>query len=159
MLCPGPSASPSFGTPKWALLVPVVILGGIYSGVFTPTEAAAIAVIYGLVVGMFVYKDLHWKDIPSIFSRSALTTATILIIIGTATAFGRILTINRVPDLLGSKHRPLLQHAFGGHAAHHAAAALCGMHHGNSGGHHYSGPHSADPSYWVSTSTPSISVS
>ncbi len=85
---------------KWALLVPVVILGGIYSGVFTPTEAAAIAVIYGLVVGMFVYKDLHWKDIPSIFSRSALTTATILIIIGTATAFGRILTINRVPDLL-----------------------------------------------------------
>ncbi len=85
---------------KWALLVPVVILGGIYSGVFTPTEAAAIAVIYGLVVGMFIYKDLHWKDIPKIFSRSALTTATILIIIGTATAFGRILTINRVPDTL-----------------------------------------------------------
>ncbi|QJT10296.1 TRAP transporter large permease [Oceanidesulfovibrio marinus] len=91
-----------FWEAKWALLVPVVILGGIYSGVFTPTEAAAIAVIYGLVVGLFVYRDLKLKDIPQILSRSALTTATILIIIGTATAFGRILTINRVPDTLAN---------------------------------------------------------
>lgn len=89
-----------FWEAKWALLVPVVILGGIYSGVFTPTEAAAVAVIYGLVVGMFVYRDLSFKDVPRIFANSALTTATILIIIGTATAFGRILTLNRVPDML-----------------------------------------------------------
>jgi C4-dicarboxylate transporter DctM subunit len=85
---------------KWALLVPVVILGGIYSGVFTPTEAAAVAVIYGFIVGLFVYRDLKWNDLPRILANSALTTATILIIIGTATTFGRILTLNRVPDML-----------------------------------------------------------
>ncbi|TVM24236.1 TRAP transporter large permease subunit, partial [Oceanidesulfovibrio marinus] len=83
---------------KWALLVPVVILGGIYSGLFTPPEAASIAGIYGLVVGLFVYRDLKLKDIPEIFSRSALPTATIMIIIGPSTAFGRLLTITRVPD-------------------------------------------------------------
>ncbi|GAB7079421.1 TRAP transporter large permease [Megalodesulfovibrio paquesii] len=98
---------------KWALLVPVVILGGIYSGVFTPTEAAAVAVIYGFVVGMFVYKDLHWKTLPKIFADSALTTSTVLVIIGTATVFGRILTLNRVPDLLAQSiasfsHVPLV---------------------------------------------------
>lgn len=85
---------------KWALLVPVVILGGIYSGVFTPTEAAAVAVIYGFIVGLFVYRDLKWRALPHILANSALTTATILIIIGTATTFGRILTLNRVPDML-----------------------------------------------------------
>jgi C4-dicarboxylate transporter DctM subunit len=78
----------------------VVILGGIYSGVFTPTEAAAVAVIYGFIVGLFVYRDLKWNDLPRILANSALTTATILIIIGTATTFGRILTLNRVPDML-----------------------------------------------------------
>lgn len=87
---------------KWALLVPIIILGGIYSGVFTPTEAAAIAVIYGMIVGLFVYKDLKFKDIPQVVANSALTTATVLIIIGTATAFGRILTLNRVPDMLAT---------------------------------------------------------
>lgn len=98
---------------KWALLVPVVILGGIYSGVFTPTEAAAVAVIYGFVIGMFVYRDLEWAALPRIFANSALTSATILIIIGTATTFGRILTLNRVPDMLATSianfsHVPLI---------------------------------------------------
>lgn len=87
---------------KWALLVPIIILGGIYSGIFTPTEAAAVAVIYGMIVGVFVYKDLKIKDVPQVVANSALTTATVLIIIGTATAFGRILTLNRVPDALAT---------------------------------------------------------
>jgi C4-dicarboxylate transporter DctM subunit len=59
-----------------------------------------VAVIYGFIVGLFVYRDLKWSDLPRILANSALTTATILIIIGTATTFGRILTLNRVPDML-----------------------------------------------------------
>lgn len=82
---------------KWALLVPVVILGGIYGGVFTPTEAAGVSVIYGFVVGMFVYKDLHWADLFNVIKDSALTTATVMIIIGTSTAFGRVLTLEGIP--------------------------------------------------------------
>ena len=87
---------------KWALLVPVVILGGIYAGIFTPTEAAAVAVLYGFVVSMFVYKELTIKDLGGVFSRSALTTATVLIVIGTATAFGRIMTLEKIPLMLTS---------------------------------------------------------
>lgn len=85
---------------KWALLVPVVILGGIYGGIFTPTEAAAIAVVYGFIVGKFVYGDLGWKDVMPILAKSGMLTATIMIILGTATTFGRILTLERVPDQL-----------------------------------------------------------
>ncbi len=83
---------------KWALLIPVIILGGIYGGIFTPTEAAVIAVVYGLIAGLLLYRELKIKDLPSVFANSALTTATILIIVGTATAFGRFLTIERIPD-------------------------------------------------------------
>lgn len=87
---------------KWALFVPVIILGGIYGGVFTPTEAAAIAVIYGFVVGTFVYKDLTLKDIPDVVISAALMTSTVLIIVGTATTFGRILTIEQIPTSLAN---------------------------------------------------------
>jgi C4-dicarboxylate transporter DctM subunit len=85
---------------KWALFVPVIILGGIYGGIFTPTEAAAVAVIYGFIVGVFVYKDLRLKEVPGVIIQSGLITATVLIIIGTATTFGRILTLERVPQIL-----------------------------------------------------------
>ncbi len=83
---------------KWALAVPVIILGGIYGGFFTPTEAAAIAVVVGLIAGLFIYKELKWKDLPQTFIDSALTTATVLIIVGTATAFGRLLTVEQIPN-------------------------------------------------------------
>lgn len=82
---------------KWALLIPVIILGGIYGGIFTPTEAAAVAVIYGFVIGVFVYKDLKLIDVFEILKKSALTTATVLIILGTANTFGRILTLEQIP--------------------------------------------------------------
>ena len=82
---------------KWALLIPVIILGGIYGGIFTPTEAAAVAVIYGFIVGVFVYKDLSINDVFDILRKSALTTATVLIILGTANTFGRILTLEQIP--------------------------------------------------------------
>ncbi|MFC0471130.1 TRAP transporter large permease [Halalkalibacter kiskunsagensis] len=83
---------------KWALLIPIIILGGIYGGVFTPTEAAVIAVVYGLVAGMLLYRELKLKDLPKVIIDSALTTATVLIIVGTATAFGRLLTIEQIPN-------------------------------------------------------------
>ncbi|WP_101842631.1 TRAP transporter large permease [Halobacillus sp. Marseille-P3879] len=88
----------SLGEAKWALLIPIIIIGGIYGGIFTPTEAAAVAVIYALVVGFFLYKELKLTDLPQIFADSALTTATVLIIIGAATVFGRILTIEQIPS-------------------------------------------------------------
>ena len=84
----------------WALMVPVIILGGIYGGVFTPTEAAAVAVVYGFVIGVFVYKDMKLSDVPRVVIQAGLTTATVLVIIGTATTFGRILTLERVPQTL-----------------------------------------------------------
>ena len=84
----------------WALLVHVIILGGIYGGIFTPTEAAAVAVAYGLIVGLFVYRDLKAKDLYRIFGSAALTTATIMVILGTATTFGRILTLERIPTMI-----------------------------------------------------------
>jgi len=87
---------------KWALLVPVIILGGIYGGIFTPTEAAAIAVIYGFIVGRFVYKDLGNKEIFEVFRGAALTTGTVLIILGTAATFGRILTLEQIPTRIAA---------------------------------------------------------
>ncbi|NEU30838.1 TRAP transporter large permease [bacterium LRH843] len=83
---------------KWAMLIPVIILGGIYGGIFTPTEAAVVAVVYGLVAGMLLYRELKIKDLPKVLADSALTTATVLIIVGTATAFGRLLTLYQIPN-------------------------------------------------------------
>ncbi|GEN54677.1 TRAP transporter large permease [Halobacillus faecis] len=87
----------TFWEAKWALVIPVIILGGIYGGIFTPTEAAVIAVVYGMIAGLFLYRELSIKDMPKIFADSALTTATVLIIVGSATAFGRLLTIEQIP--------------------------------------------------------------
>lgn len=85
---------------KWALLVPVIILGGIYGGIFTPTEAAAVGVIYGFVVGAFIYREISLGSLYDILAGSALTSATIMLIVGTATIFGRALAIERVPMML-----------------------------------------------------------
>jgi C4-dicarboxylate transporter, DctM subunit len=82
---------------KWALLVPIIILGGIYGGIFTPTEAAGIAVIYGLIAGVLLYRELKLKDLPKLLVEAAITTATVTLIVGTATAFGRILTVEQIP--------------------------------------------------------------
>jgi C4-dicarboxylate transporter DctM subunit len=88
----------SFNDAKWALLVPVIILGGIYSGAVTPTEAAILACDYGLIVGIFVYKELKIKDLPKVFASTSLTSGTVLILVGCATAFGQLLTIEQVPN-------------------------------------------------------------
>ncbi len=85
---------------KWALLSPVIILGGIYGGIFTPTEAAAVAVLYGLLVGTFIHRELKLPNLYQAIKNSALTSATIMIIIGTATTFGKILTLERIPVMI-----------------------------------------------------------
>jgi len=85
---------------KWAIMVPVIILGGIYSGIFTPTEAAIVACDYGLIVGIFVYKELKLKNIVPILARTALTSGYVLILVGCATAFGRLLAIEQIPNAI-----------------------------------------------------------
>ncbi|WP_077307646.1 TRAP transporter large permease [Terribacillus halophilus] len=82
---------------KWALLVPIIILGGIYGGYFTPTEAAVVAVAYGLIAGVLLYRELKLKDLYDVFRNAALTTATIMLIIGAATAFGKVMILEQMP--------------------------------------------------------------
>lgn len=82
---------------KWALLVPVIILGGIYSGLCTPTEAAAIAAVYGFIVGAFVHKELHKDNVISCLSEAAVTSSTCISLIAFATIFGNIMTLERIP--------------------------------------------------------------
>lgn len=80
-----------------ALLLPVIILGGMRAGWFTPTEASVVAVFYALVCGKYVYRTLQWRAIPDILSRSALLTASVLIIIGMSNAFAWVLTVDGLP--------------------------------------------------------------
>ncbi|MBO1695037.1 TRAP transporter large permease subunit, partial [Bacteroides uniformis] len=67
-------------------LMPVIILGGIFSGIFTPTEAAAVAVLYALIISLFVYRDLTWKELPGLFVDGAVSTATIMVMVGLSKA-------------------------------------------------------------------------
>lgn len=80
----------------WGLLMPVIILGGIYGGIFTPTEAAAVAVVYGLVVGIFIYKTIRVKELFAILIDSASTTATVMFITASASLFAYVLTRARL---------------------------------------------------------------
>ena len=85
---------------KWSLLVPVIILGGIYGGIFTPTEAAVVGVVYALVVSLFLHKELKFNDFHKIFSDAAVSSVAILIIIGTANSFGTVLSMERIPQAI-----------------------------------------------------------
>jgi C4-dicarboxylate transporter DctM subunit len=82
----------------WALMMPVIILGGIYGSIFTPTEAAGVAVVYGLAVGLFIYRELDVRTIYKILVDAAVTTAMIMLIICTAQVFGWIMISQRIPD-------------------------------------------------------------
>lgn len=82
----------------WALGMPIIILGGIYSGVFTPTEAAAVSILYGLIVGFLVYKELTMRATYKIMENAAITTATIMIVVAMATAFAYLMTMEQVPQ-------------------------------------------------------------
>lgn len=86
---------------SFALLMPFIILGGIYRGWFTPTEASVIAVVYGLIIGMFIYREIKWKDLLPIFSKSMVTTSLMMSIVAYAAIFGYVLTMEQVPQKLG----------------------------------------------------------
>jgi C4-dicarboxylate transporter DctM subunit len=86
---------------KWAVGAPVVILGGIYSGVFTPTEAAAVAVFYAAIVGGFVHRELDREKIIHCMKVTAMISGTVVIILGPAKAFGELMSLMDVPELIG----------------------------------------------------------
>lgn len=87
---------------KWALINPVIILGGIYAGIFTPTEAAAVAAVYAFVCGVFIYRELNIGEIFGTIGNACNTTGTTMVIIGCATAFTKILTIEKIPGVITS---------------------------------------------------------
>ena len=82
------------------LLMPIIILGGILSGIFTPTEAAAVAVAYALIIGFFVLKSLKLVDLPPMFINTAKITGVVFLIIGTASIVSWVLAINQVPQMI-----------------------------------------------------------
>ena len=86
---------------SWALMMPVIILGGIYGGVFTPTEASAVAVFYALVVGMLVYREIKVADLFIILRKSVMSSAVIMFIIANAGLFAFLITRAGVPDAIG----------------------------------------------------------
>src|SRR5699024_10207694 len=85
---------------KWALLIPVMILGGIYGGIFSPTEAAVVAVVYALFIGGFVYKELNWKNIYESFRETIVINATTMIIIGFSVSFAYFMTLEQIPSTI-----------------------------------------------------------
>ena len=94
--CSGKERRAAFKDAVWGLLMPVIILGGIYGGIFTPTEAAAVSAIYGFVVGIFVYRSVNVKGIIRILKQTASQTAVVMLIIGCAAVFGKVLTFTGI---------------------------------------------------------------
>lgn len=105
---PPPKASKSevfraFRDSMWGLALLVIIMGGIYGGIFTPTEAAAVSAVYALAVAVFVYKDLRLKDLPEVFLESAKTTVMLMFIVANALLFAHVLTTERIPQMIAEQ--------------------------------------------------------
>ena len=83
----------------WALLMPVVVLGGIYGGITTPTEASVVAVVYAIIVGVFIHREIRPRDLYPIFKKSVISSAVIMFIIAAATLFSWLLNRQGVPDM------------------------------------------------------------
>ncbi|MFA6507205.1 MAG: TRAP transporter large permease, partial [Treponemataceae bacterium] len=92
-----PNIGKAFISAIWGLLMPAIILGGIYGGIFTPTEAAVVAVVYGLLIGFFVYKDLKIAHLPKIIESSIVGTAVVMFIMNAAGLFSWIITREQIP--------------------------------------------------------------
>lgn len=90
----------TLGDSIWALLVPVIILGGIYGGIFTPTESAVAAILYSIFVGVFIYHELDLKSILEAFKETALINGQTTFLVGISMAFARFLTMSQVPGTL-----------------------------------------------------------
>ena len=101
----GDERMPIFSATKnafWALLMPVIILGGIYGGVFTPTEAAAVAVFYALVLGLFVYGEMKISDLPELFRSAAVSSGAVMLIIAAASLFSFLISLSGMPNAIGA---------------------------------------------------------
>lgn len=92
----------SFLSAFWALMMPVIILGGIYGGVFTPTEAAAVAVVYALFLGLVVYKEMKLSDLPDLFRRAAISSGAVMLIISAASLFSFLVSLSGMPNAVGA---------------------------------------------------------
>ena len=86
----------------WALLMPFIILGGIFGGIFSPSEASAVAVVYSLIISLFVYKDMSFKAQPQVFVEGAVSTATIMVMVGLSSASSYVITTSGLPQQLVS---------------------------------------------------------
>jgi C4-dicarboxylate transporter DctM subunit len=84
----------------WALLAPVIILGGIYSGIFTPTEAACVSVIYSIIISLFVYKDMDLKGLYDTFLSTSVLNGATSFLLGTSTVFSTFMTFEKVPQMI-----------------------------------------------------------
>ncbi|MBO0603191.1 TRAP transporter large permease [Sporosarcina sp. E16_3] len=103
----------AFTNALWGLLIPVIILGGIYGGFFTPTEAAVVAVFYGLFVGFFVYKELNMKKLYAILVASSIQTAVVMFIVSAASVYAYIITTEQIASqisaaMLGLSSNPII---------------------------------------------------
>ena len=87
--------------------MPIIIFGGILGGVFTPTEAAAVAVLYAAIVGLFIYREISWSALPGILLQSAVITASVCFLLGTAAVVAWILAVAQVPVFLAEMLRSL----------------------------------------------------
>ena len=84
----------------WGMLLIVIILGGIYGGVFTPTEAAAVAAVYAFFIAVFVYRDIKWSGVPHVLIESAKITVMLMFIVANALLFAHVLTTERIPQMI-----------------------------------------------------------
>ncbi|GAL35872.1 TRAP-type C4-dicarboxylate transport system large permease component [Vibrio maritimus] len=89
-------------TSCWAISLTFLILIGIVGGFFTPTEASVVAALYAMIIGMFVYKGLSFRDLPKILLSTAVTTASLMLLVGLANVFGWILTSEKIPQMIAS---------------------------------------------------------
>lgn len=97
------------GNAAWALLMPVIILGGIYGGIFTPTEASVVAVFYALLVGLVIHRELSFKDLMPVLRKSVISSAVIMFIIANAGLFAFLITRAGIPDAIGLWLKEVLQ--------------------------------------------------
>ncbi|MBZ8143699.1 hypothetical protein CLD22_28265 [Rubrivivax gelatinosus] len=94
----------------WALVLPVVIIGGMKLGVFTPTEAAVVAAVYSLLVGGLVYHELRWRELPRLMLAAAKTSSVVMFLVACALVSAWLITVAQIPQEVSELLRPLLEH-------------------------------------------------
>lgn len=92
----------AFVTAFMPLLTPLILIGGIVGGIFTPTEGAAVAAFYALILGLFVTREISFKDLPALFGKAALNSAVILLLVGAAVAFASLVSLKGTPQLVST---------------------------------------------------------